>query len=76
MIKMVKQWEIIQEVVMKPINITMSGGKFNNTPTPEDIWQTSEMFINDYLDFPFNEDLGVLYIFFIVCFYFYTLIIY
>ena len=46
---------------MKPINIIMSGGKFNNTPTPEDIWQTSEMFINDYLDFPFNEDLGVLF---------------
>lgn len=46
---------------MKPTNITMINGYGNNTPTPEDLWQTPEMFINDYLDFPFASDIGTLF---------------
>lgn len=37
--------------------VSMIGGLVNNTSTPEDIWQTQEMFYNDFMSSPFASDI-------------------
>lgn len=36
--------------------VKMTGGLVNSTSTPEDLWQTTDMFYNDFMASPFSGD--------------------